>query len=162
MPVKKNDWPVFGKINHGFRSHRRNSPCLGVKQAFCFPVRVYYEDTDAGGVVYHANYLRFMERARNEWMRDLGWPVDQLVEREKCLFVVRALNMKFIKPARLGDALMVSTNILTTKKASMQIAQEVRRDIHGENQLLVKAQVELAVVSSETFRPTRLPAFLVS
>lgn len=131
-----------------------------MKQEFSWPVRVYYEDTDAGGVVYHANYLRFMERARNEWLRDMGWPIDQIVEQKKRLFIVRSLEMKFIRPARLGDALEVSAAIHLMKNASMRLHQEVRREYDGENQLLVRAMVELAVVSSETFKPVALPEFL--
>lgn len=123
-------------------------------------MRVYYEDTDAGGVVYHANYLRFMERARSEWLRDLGWPIDQIVAQKKSLFVLRSLEMRFRRPARLGDALTVRTNILSMKKASMRMAQEVTRDNDGARALLVEAVVELATVSSETFRPVALPDFL--
>lgn len=131
-----------------------------MKQAFIWPVRVYYEDTDAGGVVYHANYLRFMERARNEWLRDLGWPIDQIVEREKCMFVVRSLQMKFVRPARLGDALAVSAKIISMRKASMKIEQEVRQKKDETNELLVSSVIELATVSSETFRPVAVPEFL--
>lgn len=103
-----------------------------------------------------------MERARSEWLRDLGWPIDKIVAHEKCLFVVRSLEMKFRRPARLGDALAVSTNIHSMKKASMRLAQKVSRDNDGADELLVEAVVELALVSSETFQPVRLPQFLTS
>lgn len=103
-----------------------------------------------------------MERARSEWLRDSGWPIDKIVAREKCLFVVRSLEMKFRLPARLGDALTVSTNIHSMKKASMRLAQKVSRDNDGADELLVEAVVELALVSSETFQPVRLPQFLTS
>lgn len=129
-------------------------------KVFVWPVRVYYEDTDAGGVVYHANYLRFMERARSEWLRDLGHPVDQIVAQEKRLFVVRSVEMKFIRPAFLGDDLRVSAEIIETRKASMRLAQQVSSVVEGELQLRVKAIIELAMVSSETFRPVALPDFL--
>ncbi len=128
---------------------------------FVWPVRVYYEDTDAGGVVYHANYLRYMERARNEWLRDMGHPVEQIVAQENKLFVVRSVEMQFARPAKLSDDLSVSAQVLLSKKASMQLRQEVRRGAGESEELLVSAVVELAMVDSESFRPVRLPAFLI-
>ena len=127
---------------------------------FIWPVRVYYEDTDAGGVVYHANYLRYMERARNEWLRDMGHPVEQIVAQEKKLFVVRSVEMNFFRPAKLSDDLRVSAEVVLSKKASMQLRQEVRRGAGESEELLVSAVVELAMVDSESFRPVRLSAFL--
>ena len=127
---------------------------------FVWPVRIYYEDTDAGGVVYHANYLCYMERARNEWLRDLGWPIDKIVQQYQSMFVVRSLQMKFVRPAKLGDEVLVSAKILIQKKASMRLAQEVRLNVNNTSELLVKAEVELAMVSSESFRPVRMPEFL--
>ena len=128
---------------------------------FVWPVRVYYEDTDAGGVVYHANYLRYMERARNEWLRDLGYPVERIVEQEKKLFVVRSVEMQFMRPAKLSDLLSVSAEVTISKKASMQIRQEVRRDTDDSSELLVSALIGLAMVDSQRFRPVRLPDFLL-
>ncbi len=127
---------------------------------FVWPVRVYYEDTDAGGVVYHANYLRFMERARNEWLRDMGHPVEQIVEREQKLFVIRSVQMKFVRPAKLSDVLSVSAEVVVSKRASMQIKQEICREADALSELLVTALVELAMVDSEHFRPVRLPEYL--
>ncbi len=124
---------------------------------FAWPVRVYYEDTDAGGVVYHANYLRFMERARNEWLRAKGHPVEQIVEQEKKLFVVRSVQIQFARPARLGDELQVSAEVVDTRRASMLLRQQVTRN---SGELLVTAEVELAMVDSQRFRPVRLPAFM--
>lgn len=131
-----------------------------MRQIFSWPVRIYYEDTDAGGVVYYANYLRYMERARNEWLRDMRHPVEQIVEQEKKQFVIRSVEMKFICPARLGDDLRVSADVMQTKKASMQLKQEVYRVSGESEELLVSAIVELAMVSSENFRPVRLPIYL--
>ncbi len=131
-------------------------------QEFVWPVRIYYEDTDAGGVVYHANYLRFMERARNEWLRELGWPIHLLAEQSKTLFVVRTLQMKFIRPARLGDDLQVSASVMKIKKASMWLRQEVRLHHNDTDDVLIKAEIELATVSSETFKPIAMPKFLKS
>jgi acyl-CoA thioester hydrolase len=127
---------------------------------FTWPVRVYYEDTDAGGVVYHANYLRFMERARNEWLSDLGHPVEQIVEQEHKLCVVRSVQMKFVRPAKLSDVLSVSAEVVVSKRASMQIKQEVCRKADASIELLVSALVELAMVDSKHFRPVRLPEYL--
>ena len=131
-----------------------------MRQIFSWPVRIYYEDTDAGGVVYYANYLRYMERARNEWLRDMGHPVEQIVEQEKKQFVIRSVEMKFICPARLGDDLRVSADVMQTNKASMQLNQVVYRVSGESEELLVSAIVELAMVSSENFRPVRLPIYL--
>jgi acyl-CoA thioester hydrolase len=127
---------------------------------FNWPLRVYYEDTDAGGVVYHANYLRYMERARNEWLRDMGHPIEQIVEQEHKLFVVRSIEMKFIGPARLSNNLTVSAEVVQTKKASMRLQQNVYRQDSEVSQLLVTALIELAMVDSESFRPVRLSEFL--
>jgi len=127
---------------------------------FVWPVRVYYEDTDAGGVVYHANYLRFMERARSEWLRSLGHPIDQIVAQEQRIFVVRSVEMKFVRPARLGELLLVSARILEKKRVSMRLIQDVVCEVEGEPELRVSAVVELAMVSSETFRPVAIPGFL--
>ena len=126
-------------------------------EIFTWPLRVYYEDTDAGGVVYHANYLRFMERARNEWLRAMGHPVEQIVEQEKKLFVVRSVQIQFARPARLSDELRVSAEVIETRRASMRLRQQV---VRGADELLVSAEVELAMVDSQSFRPVRLPAFL--
>ena len=124
---------------------------------FTWPVRVYYEDTDAGGVVYHANYLRFMERARNEWLRNMGYPVEWIAAQENKLFVVRSVQIQFARPARLSDELLVCAEVEETRRASMRLRQEIHSCSGG---LLVSAKVELAMVDSETFRPVRLPAFL--
>ena len=126
-------------------------------ETFTWPLRVYYEDTDAGGVVYHANYLRFMERARNEWLRAMGHPVEQIVEQEKKLFVVRSVQIQFARPARLSDELRVSAEVIESRRASMRLRQQV---VRGADELLVSAEVELAMVDSQSFRPVRLPAFL--
>ena len=130
-------------------------------EKFIWPVRVYYEDTDAGGVVYHANYLRFMERARNEWLRAMGHPVEQIAAGESKLFVVRRVEIEFRKPARLSDDLQVSAEVVDIRKASMQLRQEVRRGDDENGELLVSALVELAMVNAESFRPVRLAGFLL-
>lgn len=126
---------------------------------FRWPVRVYYEDTDTGGVVYHANYLRFLERARTERLRALGFALDELQEREDILFVVRALELDFLKPARFNDALWVTAEIDPPRPASLLFRQEIRRgDDSGE--LLCTAKVRVASLSARAFRPKAMPDFL--
>lgn len=116
---------------------------------FSLPVRIYWEDTDAGGVVYHAQYLAFLERARSEWMRELGYG-QELTRREHGLvFVVRAMEIDFLKPARLDDALQVGVSLRECRRASAVFVQEVRRD--GE--LLLTATVRVAAVDPQTLRP---------
>lgn len=131
-----------------------------MNEMFNWRVRVYYEDTDAGGVVYHANYLRFMERARSEWLRDIGHPVGQIAKRDHCLFVVREVNMKFLRPAKLDDELIVGARLVATRRTSMQIEQQIWRDNDESGDVLLNAMIQLVTVSSETFRPIALPRFL--
>jgi len=120
---------------------------------FSFKVRVYYEDTDAGGVVFYANYLRFMERARTEWLRDLGFEQDVLMENEGIVFAVTHASLDFIKPARFNDQLDVTACISKLGKASFQLHQQILRD--GEP--LVRGDVKLACVDKDAFAPKRIP-----
>ena len=92
------------------------------------PVRIYYEDTDAGGVVYYAAYLRFMERVRSEWLRSLGFDVQRLAAEEGILFAVRALQVDYLRPARLSDQLDVSVALQHCGRASLVVDQQVQRD----------------------------------
>ena len=119
---------------------------------FDWPVRVYYEDTDAGGIVYHASYLRFAERARTEWLRALGFGQRDMAERLGCIFAVRRCSLDFRRPARLDDALVVVTRPGRIGAARLVLSQEVRR---GE-ELLVGLEIELAALGRD-YRPTRLP-----
>ena len=125
--------------------------------AFHWPVRVYWEDTDAGGVVYHAQYLAFMERARSEWMRDIGFGQESLREANLC-FVVRSMSIDFRLPAKLDDLLSVSVRLAQCRGASLVIAQEIRRG----DALLVGATVRVAAVSADAFRPRPIPAALLA
>ncbi len=93
---------------------------------FIWPVRVYYEDTDSGGVVYYANYLKFMERARTEWLRQLGFEQDELLEKEGILFAVRRVSVDYLRPARFNDELLVSASISKQGRASLTFQQEIR------------------------------------
>ena len=113
------------------------------------PIRVYWEDTDAGGVVYHAQYLAFMERARSEWLRGLGVEQTALRETEDLVFVVRGMELDFLAPARLDDQLQVSVRLLQCRGASFSLAQRIERD----GVLLVEAKVRIAAVRASDFRP---------
>jgi acyl-CoA thioester hydrolase len=123
---------------------------------FSWPVRIYWEDTDAGGVVYHASYVRFMERARTEWLRSQG--IDQLTLRENMGlgFVVRHMGLDFHRPARLDDELLVSVTVKERRSASMLFDQEIVRG----GTTLVRATVRAACVNLDTMRPAQIPAGL--
>lgn len=125
---------------------------------FVVPVRVYYEDTDAGGVVYYANYLRFMERARTEWLRSLGFEQDELARREDVLFAVRAAVVEFIKPARFNELLDVTVEIKKRGHASITFDQHIRRGV----ELLCRGEVRVACLTVAGFAPRALPASLAA
>ncbi len=118
-------------------------------------VRVYYEDTDAGGIVYHASYLRFAERARTEMMRELGFDHSGLRATQGVIFAVRRLSAYYLAPARLDDLLTVETRVRHAGGARLSLTQDVQR----REDVLVRLEVELAVLGS-TLRPSRLPAAL--
>jgi len=123
---------------------------------FDWPIRVYYEDTDAGGVVYHANYLRFFERARTEGLRQLGYSQAEMARDQQLLFTVVSLEMRFHLPARLDDALRVRSVASIAGGASVNFTQELWRDAESP-QLLVSATVRVACLHPATFKPRRLP-----
>ena len=120
---------------------------------YSFPVRVYFENTDAGGVVYHGEYLKFLERARTEWLRHLGYDHQALARDHRALFVVTALAIDFVRPARLDDNLAVSVRLESLGKVRCVFAQEVRRD----DEVLVKARVTVASVTGEALKPVEIP-----
>lgn len=119
-------------------------------------VKIYFEDTDAGGVVYHANYLRYMERGRVEWFAKMGFAQRQLVEKENATFVVCNVSISYISPARLEDVLVVRTRPEKLGAAHLVLDQEIVHERNGN--LVVEAVVEVACVDLESFRPTRIPA----
>ena len=121
-----------------------------------YAVRVYFEDTDAGGVVYHANYLRFAERARTEALRDAGIAHAELVKRFNLMFVVRSAKLDYLRPARLDDSLTVLTAPLHVGGASVTLRQEFWRD--GDGQQLANVELRLACVRPGQARPMPLPA----
>ena len=123
---------------------------------FSFPVRVYWEDTDAGGVVYYASYLKFLERARSEWLRALGVDQVRLMRDERLQFVVVEANVRYHRPAKFDDQLLVSVTLESLRGASIAMGQEVRR---GE-ELLVSATVRAACLDADTLKPRPLPKAL--
>lgn len=127
-------------------------------QSFDWPVRVYYEDTDSGGVVYHANYLKFMERARTEWLRQLGFEQNILKDEHNCLFAVHSMQLSFRRPARFNDALLVRSDVTQMSGASMQFEQSVLRD----NELLCQASVRVACLDALRFKPCPIPSFILT
>lgn len=126
-------------------------------KAFVFPARVYYEDTDAGGVVYYANYLKFAERARTEFIRALGVNQQEALAEDMCGFMVRSLNIEYKAPAVLDDLLAVSCELTEMKGAGAEMKQE----IYCGDKLLAKIEVKLAYVSLSKKRPVRIPEELV-
>ena len=123
---------------------------------FKWPVRVYYEDTDSGGVVYYANYLSFMERARTEYLRYFGFEQDQLIEKENTIFAVRSVQADYMRPARFNDQLIVTAKIIEQKKASMLFEQKIYRENDPE-QILCQGQVRIACLRADSFKPTSIP-----
>ncbi|AWV23560.1 Short-chain acyl-CoA hydrolase [Roseomonas mucosa] len=119
-----------------------------------YPVRVYFEDTDAGGVVYHANYLRWAERARTESLRDMGLPHGLLVERHNLFLVVRRAEVEYLRPARLDEALIVETRVLRVGGASVELAQDV---VDEAGAYRARLKVTLVCVSRDELRAARIP-----
>ena len=128
--------------------------------AFTLPLRVYWEDTDAGGVVYYANYLKFCERARTEWLRSLGLEQQRLADAEGLLFVVGSADLRFLRPARLDDRLLVDVAVASRGGASLDLVQRVWRDGQSPT-LLARARVLVACVQAGSLRPRRLPRALL-
>jgi acyl-CoA thioester hydrolase len=134
---------------------------------FRWESRVYWEDTDGGGIVYYANYLRFLERARTEWLRSLGYSQRTLAEEPGIVFAVVSLNIEYRKPARLDDELLITCEPKVEGAASIVFAQQIYRGGGGPRwadpgsaSLLVEASARVACLDACTLRPKRLPAFL--
>ncbi len=124
---------------------------------FCLPVRVYYEDTDAGGVVYYVNYLKFMERARSEYLRQFGFNQHELAQLNT-LFVVHSAQASYHAPAHLDNELLVTARVERHKRASLEFYQQVRR-VH-DNLLLCEGRFVIACVSADSFKPKAIPTQL--
>ena len=130
----------------------------GIAMQFNWPVRVYYEDTDAGGVVYHSQYLNYMERARTEWLRNLGIAQSTMRNELAVVFVVRKMQIQFHKPAKFDDALIVKTSLSERNGASLNFLQTIARD----DEMLISAIVEVVCVDEKKFKPVRIPASLLA
>jgi len=122
---------------------------------FIWPVRVYYEDTDSGGVVYYANYLKFMERARTEYLRSFGFEQDKLKETEKIIFAVRSVAIDYLKPAMFNNMLNVISRISKCGRASLTFQQDIKRE--ADQELLCRAEIKIACLDSNTLRPIPIP-----
>lgn len=123
---------------------------------FEWPIRVYYEDTDAQGVVYYANYFRFLERARTEWLRALGVDQVQMMRTERRIFVVVSTHADFIAPARFNDEIVVTAALAGLARATFDIEQKIFRG----NALLVQGGVKVALLDADTLKPQRVPQSL--
>ncbi len=123
-------------------------------ETFSFPVRVYYEDTDSGGVVYYANYLKFLERARTEWLRASGFEQPELVRNYNVIFVVRSVAIEYLQPARFNDTLKVTVQLEKIGGCTLDVFQTVERDVR-----LVNARVQIVCVDNRAdFKPVRIPS----
>ena len=133
--------------------------------AFQLPIRIYWEDTDAGGIVFYANYLRFFERARTEWLRSFGLSQQVLREQTGGMFVVTDVRLRYLQPARLDDQLLVTANLQEKGRASLTIGQQAllnREHMNpSEPVLLNEATVRIGWVDAATMRPSRIPATIL-
>ncbi|MEX1165634.1 MAG: tol-pal system-associated acyl-CoA thioesterase [Hydrogenophaga sp.] len=139
---------------------------MTAQQPFQFPVRVYWEDTDAGGIVFYANYLKFFERARTEWLRGLGIGQQQLREAEGGMFVVTDTQLRYLRPARLDDLLSVTAHVQDVGRASLTIAQSAWLPPETGNaekpQLLCEGTVRIGWVDHQAMRPMRIPPHVLA
>ena len=128
---------------------------------FFWPVRVYWEDTDAGGIVFYANYLKFFERARTEWLRSLGINQSQLREETGGIFVVGETSVKYHQPARLDDELLVTAALHHKGRASLTIVQRALARAAGEERVLCEGSIRIGWVDAASMRPARIPQHLL-
>ena len=125
---------------------------------FIWPVRVYYEDTDSGGVVYYANYLKFMERARTECLRSVGFEQDALREKDGIIFAVRSVSIDYLKPAQFNNLLNVVSKIIKCGRASLTFKQDIIKE--GEQDVLCSAEIKIACLDSNELRPCPIPEYI--
>lgn len=128
---------------------------VGPAACFKWPLRVYYEDTDAGGVVYYANYLKYMERARSEWLRAHGIEQPELLHEYSVILVVHKVAIEYLRPAIFNDELVVTARISSSGRARAEFHQTIERE-----QVLTEARIEIACVNSVNFKPTAFPAVI--
>jgi acyl-CoA thioester hydrolase len=136
---------------------RPKRPALSTQHSelstFRWPVRVYYEDTDSGGVVYYANYLKFLERARTEWLRSLGFELDAVAREHGAIFIVRSLAIEYLRPAAFNDEIAATVELGELGGGQIILTQRILRRLEE----LATARVRLACVNTATFRPVRIP-----
>ena len=158
-------WRHFGASHRRLTRAAAACRCFAARnrdlERFSFPVRVYWEDTDAGGVVYYASYLKFLERARSEWLRALGIDQVKLQRDERLQFVVVEANIRYHRPARFDDELVVSVALEELRGASLALAQDVRRGTDA-SELLISATIRAACIDADSLRPRPLPLALTS
>lgn len=128
---------------------------------FVWPIRVYWEDTDGGGIVYYANYLKFLERARTEWLRGCGWAQSQLAAESGVTFTVVHVDVDYVRPARLDDQLLITCQAQRDGGATLKFIQSVHRD-SLDSPPLANARVRIACVDAKSLRPRRLPKQLAA
>jgi acyl-CoA thioester hydrolase len=129
-----------------------------MKAVFTFPIRIYWEDTDAGGIVFYANYLKFFERARTEWLRSLGVEQQSLKDESGGMFVVSETQLKYFSPARLDDLLEVTAQTAESGRASLVLTQQAWLNVEGQRKLLAEGMIRIGWVDSQTMKPGRIPA----
>jgi len=142
-----------GFSSRGFYGHSSLVTHHSSPGAFKWPVRVYYEETDLGGVVYYANYLKFLERARTEWLRALGVEQTALAAKHQVIFVVRSIALEYLRPAAFNDELVVTVELEQAGAAQVRVLQRITRGTEE----LATARVRIACVNTATFRPVRIP-----
>ena len=134
---------------------------LSSKSIFSIDVRVYFEDTDFGGVVYYANYLKFMERARTEFLRTLGYDQHSLYSQERRMFVVKSASLDYVAPARFDDLLQVTAEVIESRRASVRFVQQcVRKNPDGVATPLVTGEILIACLDADSFKPCAIPGNL--
>jgi acyl-CoA thioester hydrolase len=155
IPTRKREQPRFTIYDSPFTTSRgrlkpQRTPTAPV---FSWRVRVYYEDTDSGGVVYYANYLKFLERARTEWLRALGFELDELARDHGAIFIVRSLSIEYLRPAAFNDEIAATVELGALGGGQILLTQRITRGAEE----LATARVRLACVNTTTFRPVRIP-----
>ncbi len=128
---------------------RQDSTSIG----FEWPLRIYFEDTDAGGIVYHANYLKFMERARTEWLRNLGFEQNDLASEFRIAFVVSKIAIDYLIPARFNDSIVVCSRVERLKRMSIEFEQNVK----SSDKTLTRARVKVGCIDTQSYRPREIP-----
>ena len=127
---------------------------MSIAEPFRFSIRVYWEDTDAGGVVFYANYLKFFERARTEWLRALGFGQEEMRRHSGAMFIVTNTAVRYLQPARLDDLLEVTVEVSAARQASLTLSQQALRD----GTLIAAGEIKIGCVDAQSFKPRRIPA----